>query len=191
VKSPPPELTSRLLQASEQVLRTDPPPRLEDVARLVGTSRATLYYYFAGRDDLLSFLLTEHAKQGAEAVRAAMKPDQPADRRLRAMVGAMVGFLGQHPGICAGLLSALGGAGQMSDALQANDTWIAGPLRDLLADGSTAGAFAVDDVGDAANAILGAVVLAVLGRSMAGADTTDRRFRQHLTEQAVRGVLAP
>jgi AcrR family transcriptional regulator len=29
----------------------------------VGASRATLYYYFAGRDDLLAFLLTEQTRR--------------------------------------------------------------------------------------------------------------------------------
>ena len=189
VKSPPADLAKHLLDVSEQVLRTDPPPRLEDVARLVGASRATLYYYFSGRDDLLAFLLTEHARQGAQSVQASMRQDDPPEQRLRAMVTAMVDYLGRRPGTCAGLLSALGATGRMSEVLQANDTWIAGPLRDLLTDGCKAGAFAVNDVADAANAILGAVLLAVLGRSIAGADPSDPQFRQQLTEQAIRGIL--
>jgi AcrR family transcriptional regulator len=189
VKTPPADLAQRLLDVSEHVLYTDPPPRLEDVARLVGASRATLYYYFSGRDDLLTFLLTAHARQGAETVGASMSPDDPPEKRLRAMVAALVEYLGRHPGICAGLLGVLGGTGRMSEVLQANDTWIAAPLRELLADGWKAGDFAVDDIADAANAVLGAVLLGVLGRSMSGADATDPRFRQQLTEQAVRGVL--
>jgi hypothetical protein len=78
----------------------------------------------------------------------------------------------------------------MGEVLRANDTWIAAPLRDLLLEGRASGAFAVHDVGDAANAVLGAILLAVLGRAMAGADPTDRRFRQQLTEQIIRGLLA-
>src|SRR6187455_653565 len=128
MKTPPADLGERLLDASEQVMFGDPPPRLEDVARLVGASRATLYYYFSGRDDLLTFLLTAHAKRGAETVRAAIGPDDPADLRLRAMVAAMVEYLGRHPGMCAGLLAALGATGRMSEVLQTNDTWIGAPL---------------------------------------------------------------
>ena len=189
MKTPPPDLAGRLLDVSEQVLRTDPPPRLEDVARLVGASRATLYYYFSGRDDLLGFLLTAHAREGAEAVRAATDPADPPERRLRATVAALVDYLGHHPGTCAGLLGALGGTGRMSDVLQANDAWIAGPLRELLAEGGKAGAFALDNVADAANAVLGALLLGVLGRSMSGSDPTDPAFREQLTEQTVRGLL--
>jgi AcrR family transcriptional regulator len=186
VKSLPAELARQLLDVSDAVLHGDPPPRLEDVARLVGSSRATLYYYFSGRDDLLTFLLTAHARAGAEAVRSQVRPDDSPAARLRAMVGAMVTYLGEHPGTCAGLLGALGSAGRMNDVLAANDTWVATPLRDLLADA----AFTVDSAADAANAIMGAILLAVLGRSMAGEDPTDAAFRQRLTEQVVRGVLA-
>lgn len=189
MKTPPADLAERLLEASEHVLFGDPPPRLEDVARLVGASRATLYYYFSGRDDLLTFLLTAHARRGAETVRTAIGADDPPDLQLRTMVAAMVEYLGGHPGTCAGLLAALGATGRMNEVLQANDTWIAAPLRELLTAGRQAGAFAIDDVADAANALLGAVLLGVLGRSMSGADATDAAFQRQLTEQAVRGVL--
>jgi hypothetical protein len=99
------------------------------------------------------------------------------------MLTAMIVYLGQHPGTCAGLLGALGATGQMSEVLQTNDVWIAGPLRELLS------ALDVPNVTDAANAMLGAVLLAVLGRSMSGADPTDADFRTHLTEQILSGVL--
>lgn len=190
MKNPPPDLAQRLLDVSEHVLYTDPPPRLEDVAQLVGASRATLYYYFSGRDDLLAFLLTAHAKRGAQAVQAATIPGDPPEPRLRTMVTALAEYLGRHPGICAGLLGALGASGRMSEVLAANDTWIASPLRELLTEGRSTGAFAVDDATDAANAVLGALLLAVLGRSMTGADATDPTFRHQLTEQTIRGILA-
>ena len=190
MKNPPPDLAARLLDVSERILRADPPLRLEDVALLVGASRATLYYYFSGRDDLLAFLLTTHAREGAEAVRDSIEDGDPPEQRLHATVSAMIEYLGRRPGICAGLLSALGGTGRMSEVLHANDTWIAGPLRELLADGRRTGVFTADDITDAANAILGAVLLGVLGRSTSGADSTDPHFRRRLTEQTVRGVLA-
>lgn len=183
MKTPPPDLAGRLLDVSEHILSGDPAPRLEDVARMVGASRASLYYYFSGRDDLLSFLLATHARHGAEAIQAAVNPDDPAPQRLRSMLGAMIEYLGQHPGTCAGLLGALGASGQMSEVLQTNDVWIAGPLRELLT------TLAVPNVADAANAILGGVLLAVLGRSMSGADPTDADFQQQLADQILGGVL--
>ena len=167
----------------------DPPLRLEDVARLVDASRATLYY-FSGRDDLLGFLLTAHTRAGSAAMRAAVRDREPAEQCLAAMVGALVEFLGVHPGTCAGLLSALGATGRMTEVLRESDTWIAGPLREVLAEGVDGGSVAVIDPADAANAVVGAVLLGVLGRSMAAGDPTDPAFREALIGQVLRGVLA-
>src|SRR5258708_16003493 len=105
--------------AVKQVVDPGPELRLEDVARLVGASRATLYYYFSGRDDLLSFLLTEHTRHGAEAVRAAVRADGGPEARLRAMLTALAEYLASHPGTCAGPLGAFGAAGRLDEVLQA------------------------------------------------------------------------
>jgi AcrR family transcriptional regulator len=190
VKTPPTDLAQRLLNVSEQVLDPGPALRLEDVARLVGASRATLYYYFSGRDDLLSFLLAEHTRNGAEAMRAAVRAGDGPQARLRAMVTALAEYLTSHPGTCAGLLGALGAAGRLDEVLQASDTWIAAPLREVLTRGREAGVFAAGDPADAANAILGGLLVAVLGRAITGADPADPRFRQHLADQVLRGVAA-
>jgi TetR/AcrR family transcriptional regulator len=120
----------------------------------------------------------------ADAGGGAVDPSSPPAQRLRSMLGAMIEYLSRHPGTCAGLLGALGTSGQMSEVLQTNDVWIAGPLRELLT------TLSVENVVDAANAILGAVLLAVLGRAMSGADPTDPDFRQHLTDQLLTGVTA-
>lgn len=105
------------------------------------------------------------------------------------MVTALAEYLTGHPGTCAGLLGALGAAGRLDEVLQASDTWIAAPLREVLTRGCDAGVFAAGDPADAANAILGGLLLAVLGRAMTGADPTNPRFRQHLVDQMLRSVV--
>jgi hypothetical protein len=59
----------------------------------------------------------------------------------------------------------------------------------VLTQGRDVGVFAVEDPADAANAILGGLLLAVLGRAMTGADPTDPRFQQHLVDQMLRSVV--
>ena len=97
MKTPPADLARRLLGVSEQVLDPGPALRLEDVARLVGASRASLYYYFSGRDDLLSFLLAEHTRHAAEAARSAVRAGDRPEGRLRAMLVALAEYLGALP----------------------------------------------------------------------------------------------
>jgi|HubBroStandDraft_6_1064221.scaffolds.fasta_scaffold775886_2 hypothetical protein len=127
-------------------------------------------------------------RHAAEAMRAAVAGDGP-EARLRAMVTALAGYLTSRPGTCAGLLGAFGAAGRLGEILQSSDTWVAAPLREALTQGREAGLVAAGDPADAANAILGGLLLAVLGRAMTGADPTDPRFRQHLADQLLRGVV--
>ena len=99
-------------------------------------------------------------------------------------------YLASHPGTCAGLLGALGATGRLDEVLQASDTLIAAPLREVLTRGCAVGVFAAEDPTDAANAILGGLLVAVLGRAMTGADPANPGFRQHLVDQMLRGVVA-
>jgi TetR/AcrR family transcriptional regulator len=188
VKAPPPELARRLVSASEEVLRPGGEMRLEDVAALVGSARATLYYYFSGRDDLIAFLLQEHVTAASEAIAEAAHPGQPPGAQLRSAVTALAQFLGRHPGVCAGLLSFAGAAGQLRSVMAAKDDMLAAPIQRILEEGATAGQFSVADTADAANAILGAAMIAIIARWDRGADSTAAAFQQALTDQIIRGV---
>src|ERR1700732_1490085 len=83
MRRPPPKLVQRLVSASEEVLRPDRALRLEDIATLVGSARATLYYHFSGRDDLVAFLLQEHLRVAAETIELALTTAQPPVVQLR------------------------------------------------------------------------------------------------------------
>jgi AcrR family transcriptional regulator len=181
-------LVQRLVSVSEEVLRPDPALRLEDIAALIGSARATLYYHFAGRDDLVAFLLEEHLRVAAEAVELAITTTQPPVVQLRSAVTALVAFLGERPGVCAGLLSFAGATGRLGTLMAAKDATLAAPLRKLLDEGAATDQFTINDSGDAANAILGAVLIATLTRWEGGRDTADPEFQRALTDQVVRSV---
>ena len=189
MRRPPPKLVQRLVSASEEVLRPDQALRLEDVATLIGSARATLYYHFSGRDDLVAFLLEEHLRAAAQTIELAVATTQPPPAaQLRAAVTALAGFLGGQPGVCAGLLSFAGATGRLGTLMAAKDTALAAPLRKLLDEGATTGQFTISDSRDAANAILGAALIAMLTRWEEGRDTQDPEFQQALTDQLVRSV---
>lgn len=187
MRVPPPELVDRLLEQTEAVL-TDDAVRLEDVARTVGTSRARLYYYFAGQDDLRAFLVQRHLEEGAAVLADATDPSNPAPDRLRAVVVAAATFLAGRPGVCAGMLGGAGSSGALGGTLEATDEVIAAPLRALVADGVRDGSLHAPDPAAAADAVLGAVLLAVLGRWQRGDDGDAARFAAALADQVVAGL---
>ena len=135
MRRPPSKLVERLVGVSEEVLRPDRALRLEDVAALIGSARATLYYHFSGRDDLVAFLLEEHLRVAAETVELAVTPTGSPAVRLRSAITALVGFLGGQPGVCAGLLSFAGATGRLGTLMAAKDAKLATPLQKLLDEG--------------------------------------------------------
>src|SRR5258707_393883 len=165
MRRPPPKLVQRLVSASEDVLRPDQALRLEDIATLIGSARATLYYHFSGRDDLVAFLLVENLRAAAETIELAVTTAQPPPVvQLRSAITALAGFLGGQPGVCAGLLSFAGATGRLGTLMAAKDAALAAPLRKLLDEGAATGQFTISDSRDAANAILGAALIATLTR---------------------------
>jgi TetR/AcrR family transcriptional regulator len=188
MRRPPSKLVERLLGVSDEVLRLDPALRLEDIAALIGSSRATLYYHFSGRDDLVAFLVEEHLRVAAEIIELAVTPPGPPVVQLRSAITALVGFLGGQPGVCAGLLSFAGATGRLGTLMAAKDAQLATPIRELLDEGAATDQFTIGDSRDAANAILGAALIATLTRREDGRDTQDPEFQQALTDQLVRSV---
>lgn len=190
MKTPPADLTARLLAASPQLLRPGGVPRFDDVAELVEVSRATLYYYFSGRDDLLAFLLTAHVEEGAAVMAAADPVDASVPERLRAMVAAVVAYLAERPAMCSGLLAAASAEGSLREVLAVNDAHIARPIRELITIGIADGVLDVPDATDAANALLGACLLAVIGRDHGDGHPAASGLPDALASQLVRGLAA-
>lgn len=171
------------------MLLPDQALRLEDIAALIGSARATLYYHFSGCDDLVAFLLEEHLRAAGEAIELAVTTARPPTVvPLRSAITALAGFLGGQPGVCAGLLSFAGATGRLGTLMAAKDAALAAPLRKLLDEGAATGQFTISDSGDAANAILGAALIATLTRWEDGRDTQDPEFQQALADQLVRSV---
>jgi AcrR family transcriptional regulator len=65
----------RILDATADLLATDPAATLERVAARAGVSRATVYHHFASRDALLD-ALTERSIREVEAALHAARPDE-------------------------------------------------------------------------------------------------------------------
>jgi AcrR family transcriptional regulator len=189
VKTPPAGLAERLIAASPAILGGRSEVRLEDVAADIGVARTTLYYYFSGRDDLISFLLAEHLTQGAEVIDSAIdSTGSPADK-LHGVTAALIEFLAIHPGLCTGRLASLGAAGRMNEALQANEALIASPIRELVAAGIAAGEVRDGDPDDITSALLGGILLTVLAQTARQHDITPTTA-QKLADRLLHGPLA-
>ena len=133
--------------------------KIDDVSHAIGVPRATLYYYFAGKEDILAFLLQSLLDDVAARVGEAVASGGPAIDRLRAVLKAQLEVLGSNPQTAQLLVANLGRAGRLTDIATAVDAAFHQPVRTLLAAGTADGSLRPVNPERTASAIFGAVVL--------------------------------
>jgi TetR/AcrR family transcriptional regulator len=137
--------------------------RVEDLAEATGVPRATLYYYFAGKEDLLAWLLRQTLAAEAEAVTEVASGPGDARSRLEQVVRAQLGVMAANPATCRALLAESGRVGRIPEIAAAVETGFYAPLRRLLDEGAADGSLRpVEDAETVVAAIYGALTIAGL-----------------------------
>jgi len=133
--------------------------RIDDVARCMGVPRATLYYYFAGKQDILAFLLRSLLDDVAAAVERAVSSPGTSAARLTAVLRAQLEVQATQPETALLLVANIGRAGRLTDIAADVDIAFHAPVRAVLADGIADGSIRDIDIERATSAIFGAVIL--------------------------------
>ena len=84
--------------------------KIEDVAAVTGVPKATLYYYFTGKEEILAYLLEDLLTDIADAVAAIVHTDGTGAERLELVIGAQLRAMAQRPAVCRALIGELGRA---------------------------------------------------------------------------------
>lgn len=161
----PPELATKLLTSAAHLAGVDD-VRMEDIARSSGIPRATLYYYFAGKDDILGFLLEARLDDLARRVDDVLMGGGDAQSRLTEILAIVLELPVTAPELSHLLLLNLGRIGKLPDISAAFDEAILSPLRRLLQEGIAGGELAPVEVATTATAIFGAATIAGLGAAL-------------------------
>jgi len=187
VKVPPPELAERLWAVSDQVLKPGTEMRIDDLAALAGIPRATLYYYFAGKDDLFAFLLAQKLQRGTAAISAAAGGRGTVVDRLSAVLRAMLGTMAEHPELCTRLLRSMTDAGESGQLMLEIERTLMAPVRDLLVEGREGGTLVVDDPANTTLALMGAVAVVAMVHTARG-DFNPEAIAAWLVPQTLDGL---
>jgi AcrR family transcriptional regulator len=138
--------------------------KIEEIAEVTGVPKATLYYYFAGKQDVLVFLFQDFLSLVAGDVAVAADAPVSGAAGLRAVIDAQLRLMFQHPAVCRALIGDLGRAARLPEIATAINGAFYDPLERLLAAGAADGSLRpVEDTIGAAATIFGAVTLAGLG----------------------------
>ena len=145
--------------------------KIEDVAEATGVPKATLYYYFTGKEEILAFLLRDALAAMADGVAIAVDAEGTARDRLLGVFTAQLQVMADQPDVCRALIADLGRAGRMPDIAEAITTAFYAPVERLLREGAQDGSLrGVDDPISAAVAIFGAVTISGLSHLVLGGE---------------------
>jgi len=158
MKKLPEDLSAKLLDAAEHMPQASGfDVSVDDVAQISGVPRATLYYYFSGRDDLIQFYLNDLMDRTAMAIEKAAAGEEPAPDRLRNIMRAVVGSFAEYPRMCIEMAAAFKASDDHAEFLGNIDRTVMVPLRQTLSEGTEAGELAIEDIEMTAAAIMGAL----------------------------------
>ena len=177
----PVDLADKLTSATAGFAAVFDDLRMEDIAAATGIPRATLYYYFAGKDDVLAFLLQSMLDDLRVSVATALDVEGDTRTRLQAVMRAQFGHLAANPAASQLLVMNLGRAGRVGTIASGIDDGFHAPVRQILTDGVAAGDLVDIDVDVTAAAMFGAVTVVglralVTAGSLDVEATTDRLF---------------
>ena len=164
--------------------------RIDELARVTGIPRATLYYYFPGKEHILAHLLARTLTQMTSALDAAVAEPGNGRERLERLATEHLRFIASHGPTYRLLFAELGRAASLVDIAAGVDRAILAPVRAALREGSRDGSLRVDDVGVSAAVVYGAVLVTGMELVFAGAEpTVDDRANKMLA--VVLGGLLP
>ncbi len=164
MKKVPEDLAAKLYGSSDQLLARGDDVRMEHVAEDLGVARATLYYYFSGKDDLITFLMQEKMERIAAQVQKARAGEGTALERFESAMRAGVYELASNPALCLNMIRATGRMEAMAEILASSERAIMAPLRELLIEARAVGDVDVPDIDLTIASLMGGANMAVLSR---------------------------
>ncbi len=164
VKRPPTELIARMRAVADEVLSPGRAASIDEMAAAAEIPRATLYYYFAGRDELVDFLLLDKVETVGAALRAAIGEGKDPLVQLGAVLRTTVDNIASYPALCTMLIARMASLSRTELLGATMEQAVLVPLQELLGAGVAVGAFELEDPELSAHALYGAVSMAALSQ---------------------------
>lgn len=143
--------------------------KIEDLAAAAGVPKATLYYYFAGKQEILAYLLRDLLHRLHDEVTIATSAPGGCLDRLTSVMGAQLTIMAEQPDVCRALVGDLGRAARMPEVAAMIDKAFIDPVEQLLREGEADGSFRSDtDARATATAIFGALSMTGLAHLNSG-----------------------
>jgi AcrR family transcriptional regulator len=165
--------------------------KIEDIATTSGVPKATLYYYFKGKDDILAFLLRDSFAALAHDVAEAARRPGPGRERLAAVVQVQVAHTMSRPGASLALVGDLSRAIRLPDLASAVQDAFYEPIADVLDAGAADGSLRkLADPHSAAIGLFGAIMMTAMLHNVVSSEKSQQEVAEGIVDLIV-GGLAP
>jgi TetR/AcrR family transcriptional regulator len=158
MKPVPVELSDKLM-ASASSAATGPglSMSMDDLATASGVPRATLYYYFSGKNDLVSFYVGVMMKRMRDAVAEGLVHEGTPTEQVETIVRAVLRTFAAYPRMCVEMSDAVGDMVDHAQVMADMQVGIILPAVGIISDGNASGEFEAPDPQLAVVALMGAL----------------------------------
>ncbi len=163
--------------------------KIEQIAAASGVPKATLYYYFAGKEDILAFLLKDSLAYLAGDVATAAEAPGTGRERLAAVVAVQIEHTLTNSATSRALIGDLGRAAQLPELAQAVQAAFYDPIAQVLRDGADDGSLRpIADPDEAALSIFGTVIMTGLIHAVVGTDRSPESITDSVLDLLLHGL---
>lgn len=163
--------------------------KIEDVAAATGIPKATLYYYFSGKEEILAFLLNDTLLRVADEVAIAVHSQESAAQRLTDVISAQLRMMADQPAVCRALVGDLGRAGRMPAIAEMIHSAYYQPVEALLVEGAADGTLLEQaHPKEVAMAIFGAVTISALSHLLTNQPLDEPRIARAINDLVLNGL---
>ena len=190
MKRLPEDLAQKLIAAGEHLSGTNLDVSIDDMAKLADVPRATLYYYFSGKDDLVGFFLADKMERGSIAIQKALASEGSVVQRLERTLTAIMEVMNEHPTLCTEMPVAVKESGKYETLMMEAERMMIAPFRELLIEGKATGELKVQDPAMTAISLLGAVNMVAMFQLVADGTMDVDGTASMLIPQLLEGIVA-
>jgi AcrR family transcriptional regulator len=166
--------------------------KIDDIAAASGVPKATLYYYFKGKDDILAFLLRDSLGALARDVAAAADAPGRGRDRLAAVIEVQIAHTMARPGTSLALVGDLGRAIRLPELTSSVQQAFYEPIARVLTAGAADGSLReLPDPQSAAISIFGAVMMTALLHNAIDSQKARPAVADEVIELLMDGVAPP
>lgn len=188
----PASVANKLYAASDLIAHSGlANTKIEDIAAASGVPKATLYYYFTGKDEILAFLLRDSLSLLAQEVADAADAPGSGRERLAAVITVQIAHTMDRPGSSRALVGDLGRAIRLPELATAVQEAFYDPIARVLHAGAADGSLrSLDDAEAGAVSIFGAIMMTAMLHNLIKSDKAVAEVAGGVIDLIVNG-LAP